>query len=212
MRNQTKDSLITFENRIRLMWERGELPFLVHLCGGNEHQLIHIFEDVNPGDWILSSHRNHYHYLLAGGYAGELQTKIAAGKSMFVFDKELNFMSSAILGGMCGIAAGLALAIKMRGGAENVWCFLGDGAADNGHLYEASIFVESAKLPCTFVIEDNDRSCGVNQIRRGAWCKPKLGRCVQYYAYSPTYPHAGSGCAHKIVFNQEIVKQHADKL
>lgn len=212
MRHQTKDSLIAFENRIRLMWERGELPFLVHLCGGNEDQLIDIFEDVNPGDWILSSHRNHFHFLMAGGQPDVLESKIHRGKSMFVFDSAINFMSSAILGGMCGIAAGLALAINMRGGNDWVYCFLGDGAADNGHLYEASLFVNSAKLPCTFVIEDNDRSCGVSQIQRGAWDKPSLGKCVKYYHYAPTYPHAGSGCAHKIVFNQEIVKQHADKI
>lgn len=207
MQNKTKEELIAFERDIADLWERGDLPFLIHLAGGNEDDLIAIFEDVKDGDWVLASHRNHFHYLLAGGSEADLEQKIRGGKSMFIFDKRINFMSSAILGGMCGIAAGLALAIKLRGGTERVWCFLGDGAADNGHLCEAAQYIYSTDLPCVFVVEDNDRSCGVNRHQRGTNRWVTMPPCVIRYRYTATWPHAGSGCQHKITFNPEIVKQ-----
>ena len=62
-----KQELIDFELRIKAVFEQGKLPYLIHLCGGNEDQLIEIFKDIKKGDWIFSGHRSHYHYLLAGG-------------------------------------------------------------------------------------------------------------------------------------------------
>lgn len=206
---KTPEQLIAFENRIKELWETGKLPFLVHLCGGNEHHLIGIFRDIKEGDWVLSSHRSHYHALLIGVPEENLEQMIRDGRSMFVFDRSKNFLSSAILGGMCGVAAGIALAIHLEGSEAKVWCFLGDGAEDNGHLYEAVKFVESMQLPCRFVIEDNDRSCGVSRAQRGAQFNFPWPACVKRYYYTPTYPHAGSGCAHKIEFDKDIVAKFA---
>ena len=63
----TADTLRAFEQRIVGLFAAGELPFLVHLSGGNEEQLLEIFREIKPGDWIFSGHRSHYHYMLAGG-------------------------------------------------------------------------------------------------------------------------------------------------
>lgn len=212
MEEARKEGLIEFENRIKAIWEQGDLPFLVHLCGGNETQLIQIFRDIKPGDFIFSGHRSHYHYLLAGGSPEKLEEKIRRGDSMFVFDRELNFFTSSVLASTCCIAAGVAWQIKEQMASKvdghqsdppRVWCFLGDGAEDEGHFYEAVTFVQGNQLPCTFIIEDNDRSVDTSKARRGrhviAWPS-----CVYRYSYTPTYPHAGSGCKHTIRFNPAI--------
>jgi pyruvate dehydrogenase E1 component alpha subunit len=217
MKHATKESLIAFENRIRDIFAAGDLPFLIHLAGGNEQQLVEIFEQINEGDWILGSHRSHYHYLLAGGSEAELEHGIREGRSMFLFNKQLNFLTSSVLAGTCGIAAGIALALKSEGSKSKVWCFLGDGAADQGHFFEAAMYVEGWDLPCTFVIEDNDRSVDTNRRdRRGPVVEDKglpwAGfDHVRRYCYNPTYPHGGAGLKTMITFKKEIVEKHARK-
>lgn len=202
MNHATAAELIAFEERIKLLWEAGDLPFLLHLCGGNEEQLISIFSRIREGDWIFSTHRSHYHALLAGIPAERLEAMIRGGDSMFVFDRARNFLTSSVLAGTCGIAAGVAHAIREAGGTEQVWCFLGDGAEDEGHFYEAVCYVAGHDLPCTFIIEDNDRSVDTNIYdRRGSAFRMKWPiPAVERYHYTPVYPHAGSGCARHIVF------------
>jgi pyruvate dehydrogenase E1 component alpha subunit len=194
-----KERLIAFETKIKKLWEAGELPFLIHLCGGNEDQLIEIFAEIKSGDWILSSHRSHYHYLLAGGDSEKLLHQIQAGRSMFIFDRSLNFLTSSVLAGTCCIAAGLAFALKEFGSLNRVWCFLGDGAEDQGHFYEAVCYVQGAELPCTFVVEDNNRSVDTDIAGRHRY-QIQWPSCVKRYHYSATYPHAGSGCKYLIKF------------
>ncbi len=219
----TAQSLIEFESGIRELWERGELPSLVHLCGGNEEQLIHIFSEVKEGDWIFSTHRTHYHALLAGIEPELLKQKIRDGDSMFVYSKQHNFLCSAVLAGCCGIAAGIAWQLKQernaalrsilpvpKSGFPMVWCFIGDGGEEEGHFYEAAMFVEANDLPCTFIIEDNNRSVDTpREARRGAANGLEhLFKCVRRYHYTPTYPHAGSGCSFKIEFDKEATERH----
>jgi pyruvate dehydrogenase E1 component alpha subunit len=200
MNNITKQQLIDFENRMIILFEDGELPFLMHFCGGNENQLIKIFKNINHGDYIFSSHRTHYHYLLAGGTEEDLKKKLLNGDSMFVFNKKLNFLSSSILAGTCGIAAGVALALKLKRSKQKVWCFIGDGAEDEGHFYEAVKFVQSAKLPCTFIIEDNDRSVETNKKDRNSDYNINWPECVIRYKYIATYPHTGTNSGKMIKF------------
>ena len=212
MNYATPEQLTAFESRIRDLFAEGELPFLIHLGGGNEETLSGIFAAINDGDWILASHRNHFHALLAGIAPDRLEDLIRRGKSMFVYSAKKRFLTSAILGGACGIAAGLALAVQLRGGAEKVWCFLGDGASDNGHLYEAALFVESRGLPCMFLIEDNNRSVdATKEERRGPRETPPLDtlfRCVQTYCYTPTYPHGGAGLSRMIAFKPAAIERY----
>ena len=212
MTKYTKDQLIAFEICIKELWESGELPFLLHLCGGNEDQLIEIFKDVRPGDWVFSGHRSHYHYLLAGGNETVLIDKIKQGDSMFIFGRQehlasalqCNFLTSAVLAGTCGIAAGVAFALKEEGSPNHAWCFLGDGAEDEGHFYEAVMFVEANQLPCTFIIEDNDRSVDTAKIHRRGAARMGWPKCVRRYEYTPVYPHAGSGCKFQIQFKNPV--------
>jgi len=204
--------LIAFEQGIKARFAAGELPFLVHLSGGNEEQLIEIFRDITPGDWVFSNHRSHYHALLHGIPASQVEAAICNGDSMFIFSNSRRFYTSSILAGTCCIACGVALEIKERGGHEKVWCFLGDGAEDNGHFYEAVRFAEGRDLPITFVIEDNDRQVDTNHATRWGsderfpWQTSKVIR----YHYRATFPHGGAGLPPgSVKFQDEIVRRFA---
>ncbi len=216
----TAQSLIEFESGIRELWERGQLPSLVHLCGGNEQQLIEIFSEIKEDDWIFSTHRTHYHALLAGIEPELLIKRIKEGDSMFVYSSKHNFLCSAVLAGCCGIAAGVAWQNKQTSGkvkwgepypyTTHVWCFIGDGGEEEGHFYEAAMFVEANDLPCTFIIEDNNRSVDTSRDHRRGVAKglEHLFKCVRRYHYTPTFPHAGSGCSFKIEFDKEATERH----
>lgn len=198
----TGETLVMFEEAVKMAWEAGDLPYLLHLCGGNEAQLLRIFKEIKEGDWVFVSHRNHYHSLLAGIPEDKVFENIKAGGSMFSYSRERRVFSSAILAGNCGIAVGVAIALKAAGSKNRVWCFLGDGAEENGHFYEAVLYATGHNLPVEFVIEDNGLQVDTpKELRRGmssglldSW------PCVRRYRYTPVWPHAGSGCNFKITF------------
>lgn len=190
--SELKQKLIEFESGIIKLWENAEIPYPCHFSGGNEEQLIEIFKEIKPGDWIFSTHRSHYQYLLAGGNPEKLKEVILRGDSMHIFDKNLNFFTSAIVAGTCAIAAGVSLALKKKGSDKKVWCFIGDGVEDEGHFYEAVRYVDGWDLPCTFVIEDNDRSVETPKKERYGKSEINLPSCVRRYHYKATYPHVGT--------------------
>lgn len=195
----TKTELIAFETCLKELWESGKLRTPIHFCGGNETQLIDIFKDIAETDWVFSTHRNHYHYLLHTVRVGVLLDKIICeNNSMHIIDLDNNFISTAIVGGNVAMAVGTAYALKLKDSSCKVWCFIGDGACDQGWFFEAYRYAIGQDLPITFVIEDNNRSVetrveerwGVNDAFMDdiALC-PK----VIYYRYTPTYPHVGTG-------------------
>jgi len=207
----TSQDLIAFETRIRDHFAAGQLPCLIHLSGGNETQLLDIFSRLRPQDWVFSTHRNHYHALLKGIPADHLEAEILAGRSMFIYSREHNFLTSSILAGTCCIAAGVAWELAQlsalnsqlsaREAQPHVYCFLGDGAEEQGHYYEAALFAEANHLPITFIVEDNDRQVDADRATRarGPLAARKVREplnhfaCVYRYHYTPTYPHGGAG-------------------
>ena len=205
----TKNDLLNFENHIADLYRDCQLPFLFHLSGGNEDQLIEIFKEIKEGDYVLATHRNHYHALLHGIPADVLSDRIKNGRSMFVYDRKRNFFTSAIIGGTAAIAAGIALALKRKGSDKKVWCFVGDGTEDSGHLFEAARYVHGFDLPCTFVIEDNNRSVCTNKTERwGKALDPTFFPCVRKYYYDITWPHART--EDMINLGKTKVKTHDD--
>ncbi|MFC1682215.1 thiamine pyrophosphate-dependent enzyme [Nanoarchaeota archaeon] len=192
IKEQLKKELIEFEDSIVKMWENAEIAAPVHFSGGNEEQLIEIFKEIKKGDYILGTHRAHYQYLLAGGKAEDLKRMICEGDSMHIFDKQLNFITSAIVGGTSAISAGLAFSLKRKNSNKKVWCFVGDGVEDEGHFYEAVRYVDGWDLPCTFVIEDNNRSVDTQKYERYGKSEMPWPRCVKRYFYNATYPHVGT--------------------
>lgn len=201
-------SLRAFEKGVADMFEKGMINCPLHLSGGNEKQLLSIFKEINECDYVFSTHRNHYHYLLKGGDEQKLIDEILGkqsgicggqGRSMHIYDKEINFYTSAIVAGTCAIAAGVALAIKQIEGEgkdkarTHVWCFVGDGAEDSGHFVEAVRFANARTLPITFVVEDNDFSIDTTKKKRWHDYQPIEDRRILHYRYERIYPHVGIG-------------------
>lgn len=188
------EELIGFVDKIADLHDAGQLPFALHLAGGNEKQLIEIFSEIDEGDYVLSTHRNMYHALLHGLPPEEVEKKILNGRSMFMFDRERNFYVSAIIGGPVAIAVGIALAIKRKGLDKKVWCFLGDGTEDTGHFAEAARYVDGFDLPCTFVIEDDGMAVEASKAHRWGTDKNlEWYPCVRRYHYVKSRPHIRTG-------------------
>lgn len=190
----TRESLIAFESRVKDSWEAGNLPCLLHLCGGEEDILLRIFAEVKEGDWIFASHRAHYIALLAGMTEQDVWNGIHRGDSMFLYSRERNLYVSAILAGCCPIAVGVAAAVKAEGGNQHVYCFLGDGGEEEGAFYESVLYAEGHKLPVTFIILDNNRQVDTDTMTRRGMVDGLLDSCgcVRRFRYTPTFPHAGS--------------------
>lgn len=196
----TKEDLISFENDIGLEFDSAKIKAPVHLDNGNEDQLIQVFQDIKEEDWIFCSWRSHYKCLLKGVPKDVLKEAIMVGKSISLCFSKYNIFSSAIVGGNIPIALGVAIDIKLRGGDEKVYCFVGDMTSETGIMWECFKYARAFKLPITFVIEDNNKS--VCTDTRKTWGREELffeyisgenlSNC-RYYKYESRFPHAGHG-------------------
>ena len=172
----------SFEEHVVKLYEEGAIAAPVHLSNGNEEQLRDIFKDYREGDWILSTWRSHYHWLMSGRDPKELLRQIVSGHSMNITGDK--FFTSSIVGGIAPIAVGLAMA------GERVWCFIGDMAATCGIVVESIRYASGHSLPVTFVIEDNGIS--VTTPTKEVW-GTKNKDVVIKYKDETEYPHAGTG-------------------
>lgn len=189
-----KEKLISFEDSIVDLFESGKIPYPIHFSGGNEDQLIEIFKNIRPEDWVFSTWRSHYHYLLKGGSPQKLKEMILRGDSLHVNDKSINFFTSAIVGGCPPIAAGVAYALKLKKSTAKVYCFIGDGAEAQGSFYEAVRYVDTNELPCNFIIEDNNLSVDTpKEVREPKNCSIQWPPCVSRYYYVRKWPHVQTG-------------------
>ena len=184
--------LIAFEKDIADAFERGEIHGPVHLSGGNEDQLIHLFKEVDRGDWLFSTWRSHFHALLHGIPQEKVMAEILAGRSMNLCFPEHRFYTSAIVGGILPIAVGVAAALKRQGSERMVWCCVGDMAATTGVFHETSTYALRQDLPIKFIVEDNGLSTNTPTdetwgMTWGSWDK------VKRYTYKRTVPHCGIG-------------------
>ena len=110
----TKKDLIQFEDNVVQLYREGKIKAPLHLSGGNENELIELFEEVNEQDFIFTTYRSHYHSLLKGMPEKRLIDWILDLKSIHVMDKEYKIFSSAIVGGTLSIAIGYALSAQIK--------------------------------------------------------------------------------------------------
>ena len=187
-----KKQLIAFEEKIKIIYEKGKIKAPVHLSGNNETQLIKIFKKIKKSDWVFSTWRNHYHALLKGIPAKWLETEIINGRSMGINNLKKKFYSSAIVGGILPIAMGVAKAIKLKKQKNKVWVFIGDMTFETGIFHECYKYSKNFNLPIKFVIEDNNMS--TNTPTNKAWKKKsKKPKDIIYYKYKRKFPHHGTG-------------------
>jgi TPP-dependent pyruvate/acetoin dehydrogenase alpha subunit len=193
----TPEDLIAFETEIADIFNAGKIRAPVHLYSGNEAQMIEIFRDVKPEDWVFCSWRSHYQCLLKGVPREEVKAEILAGRSISLCFPKYRVVSSAIVTGVLPIAVGTAMGIKRRGEKARVHCFAGDMTAETGSFHECLKYSTNHQLPIRFIIEDNAKS--VCTDTRETWNQPVLTYensrhpLVVYYKYQTKYPHAGAG-------------------
>jgi TPP-dependent pyruvate/acetoin dehydrogenase alpha subunit len=188
----TEEKLIRFEQEIVDIWEAGKIKGPVHLSNGNEKPLIEIFKRIKETDWVFSTWRSHYHWVLKGISADYATELIKEGKSITMCEHEDKFYASAIVGGTLSIALGVATALKRDNSDEKVWVFLGDMSFESGIFYEVHKYARRFNLPLHFVVEDN----GVSTYTptEVTWNgKRDIPSDVIYYTYKSKFPHYGSG-------------------
>ncbi len=188
-----KQYLIDFETEVKEIYEAGDIKAPVHLSGGNEEQLIQIFEKVDKNDWVFCSWRNHYHALLHGIPRDTLMDMIVRGKSMSIYSDKPKFYSSSIVGGILPIALGTAMSIKMKGEDNRVWCFIGDMTFETGVFHESYKYAKNFDLPLQFVVEDNNMSTNTPTDETWGGIKRNVPDDVIYYKYEREFPHHGTG-------------------
>lgn len=188
-----EQDLIDFENDVIKEYKKGEIYGSVHLCGGNEKQLIEIFKQIKDDDWVFSNHRAHYHILLKSKDKKWMMREIKKGHSDHINSNKYKIFTSVIVGGIIPIALGTAMAIKRKGGKNKVWCFIGDHASEMGCFDEAVKYAENFDLPVIFIIENN--KIGSNMETEKVWGKQIkiISPKVINYEYSMTKSHYGIG-------------------
>ena len=190
--------LRAFETRVAEAFNAGKIHAPVHLYSGNEEQMIEVFSEVEPEDWVLCSWRSHYQCLLKGVPQEDVFSEIVAGSAISLCFPDYRIFSSAIVGGVLPIATGIALSVKRAGASNRVHCFLGDMTAETGIAHECIKYATNFDLPIRFVVEDNGKSvCTDTFSAWGAENSSFAGRGdhpkVVYYRYQTSYPHAGAG-------------------
>ncbi|AEF93651.1 pyruvate dehydrogenase (acetyl-transferring) E1 component, alpha subunit [Desulfotomaculum nigrificans CO-1-SRB] len=162
-----------FEETASTLFANGEIPGFVHLYSGEEAVAVGIISQLEPGDYIASTHRGHGHMISRGGdiklMFAELfgkKTGYCKGKggSMHIADVSLGFLgANGIVGAGLPLAAGAAFACKYKKNGGVAVCFFGDGASNRGTLHESLNIASIWKLPAIFVCENNMYGISMNQ-------------------------------------------------
>lgn len=167
-----------FEERAGQLYGMGHIAGFCHLYIGQEAVVVGTKAAMNEGDQMITSYRDHGHMLACdmdpGGVMAELTGRIGGyskgkGGSMHMFSVDKKFYGGhGIVGAQVPIGAGLGFANKyLENGAVSV-AFFGDGAANQGQVYETFNMAELWDLPVVFVIENNQYAMGTSVERSSA--------------------------------------------
>lgn len=194
----TAQDLLAFQEDIKERFLRGEIRHPIHLCDPNQlDYLIPLFQEIQPQDWLFTTYRGMFHWLLKDVPPDYLRQWIIEHGAMNFCDKEHRIISSAIVGGCLPIAVGTALAIKRQDGWEWVWCFLGDMAAETGTFKEALTYSVGHCLPIKFIIENNGLSTNTptHQVYGKNESSYPIGdyEHLRHVLYQRNVPHVGVG-------------------
>lgn len=142
-----------------------EMHTPIHLYNGQEAVAVGVCSELRKEDVIFSNHRCHGHYLAKGGDLNKMMAELhnrktgcckGHGGSMHLMDKENGVaLTSAIVAGNVPIATGFAMAEKIKKTTNIAVAFFGDGASEEGSVYESICFAKLMKLPIVFVCENN---------------------------------------------------------
>lgn len=154
-----------FDERASKMVKRGEIPGTVHTSIGQEAQVVGACMALDEGDYMTGNHRSHGHPIGKGAALGPLMAELTGkatgvcggkGGSMHLADFKVGSLGeSGIVGSSIPIATGAALSSKVLGNGRVSLAFFGDGAANQGCLYEAMNLSSVWGLPIVFLCENN---------------------------------------------------------
>lgn len=176
----TRDSLISllkqmtrvrrFEEKCDELYQAEKIRGFLHLAIGEEAVCTAVMANLTPDDAVVATYREHGHALVRGVSARDIMAEMCGkvegcsrgrGGSMHLFSAAHRFYGGyAIVGGGIPLAAGLALADKMRGKQRITACFLGDGAVAEGVFHETMNLAALWALPVLFVCENNCYAMG----------------------------------------------------
>ena len=185
--NASKDELLKFyrdmllirrfEEKAGQLYGMGLIGGFCHLYIGQEAVVVGLEAAAKDGDQRVTPYRDHGHMLACGmdpkGVMAELTGREGGysrgkGGSMHMFSSEKNFYGGhGIVGAQVPIGAGLAFANWYRGNDNVSFAYFGDGAANQGQIYETFNMASLWKLPCIFVIENNQYAMGTS-LKRGS--------------------------------------------
>ena len=161
-----------FEEKAGQLYGMGYIGGFCHLYIGQEAVVTGMVMAAKSGDQVITTYRDHGHMLAVGmdpkGVMAELTGRAAGysrgkGGSMHMFSREKQFFGGhGIVGANVPLGAGLAFADKYRGNDHVSLTFFGDGAANQGQVYEAFNMARLWDLPVVFIIENNRYAMGTS--------------------------------------------------
>ncbi len=167
-----------FEEKAGQMYGMGLIGGFCHLYIGQEAVVVGLHMASGPNDQVITGYRDHGHMLVCGidpkGVMAELTGRrggLSKGKggSMHMFSKEKRFYGGhGIVGAQVSLGTGLAFANRYRGDDSVCMAYFGDGAANQGQVYESFNMAELWKLPVIYVIENNRYAMGTAVTRASA--------------------------------------------
>ena len=167
-----------FEERAAQLYGMGHIGGFCHLYIGQEAVVVGLEAAAEEGDKRVTSYRDHGHMLACGmnsdGVMAELTGRIGGyskgkGGSMHMFSKEKHFYGGhGIVAAQVPIGAGLAFSDKYNGTDRVTFAYFGDGAANQGQVYETFNMAALWNLPVIFVIENNQYAMGTSVSRSTA--------------------------------------------
>lgn len=167
-----------FEEKAGQLYGMGFIGGFCHLYIGQEAVVVGMQTALKQGDQIITSYRDHGHMLATGMEARGVMAELTGrrggyskgkGGSMHMFSKEKGFYGGhGIVGAQVPLGTGLAFANKYRGNDNISVTYFGDGAANQGQVYEAFNMASLWKLPVIYVIENNRYAMGTSVSRSSA--------------------------------------------
>ena len=167
-----------FEEKAGQLYGMGAIGGFCHLYIGQEAIVVGMQMALKHGDQVITGYRDHGHMLATGMEAKGVMAELTGrqggyskgkGGSMHMFSKEKHFYGGhGIVGAQVSLGTGLAFANRYRGNDNVSIAYFGDGASNQGQVYESFNMAELWKLPVVYVIENNRYAMGTSVTRSSA--------------------------------------------
>ena len=167
-----------FEEKAGQMYGMGLIGGFCHLYIGQEAVVVGMQSVLKPGDSVITSYRDHGHMLACDmdprGVMAELTGRAGGyskgkGGSMHMFSIEKNFFGGhGIVGAQVSLGTGISFANRYRGNGGVTLTYFGDGASNQGQVYESFNMAELWKLPVVYIVENNRYAMGTSVTRSSA--------------------------------------------